>query len=101
MNTLTFKTNVLDHHKPVGMMPRSTFTKGKPKKIFYGFYKNFDNEKYEKEPKFVFIFSPKFWIVPPCIKNDTRLICTFEQKVVRNNNQPFMTKTLRKAIMKI
>ena len=51
MNTLTFKTGVLDHHKLVGMMPRSTFTKGKPKKIFYGCYKNFDKEKFKEELK--------------------------------------------------
>ena len=51
MNTLTFKTGVSDHHKLVGMMSRSTFTKGKPKKIFYGCYKNFDNEKFEEELK--------------------------------------------------
>ena len=51
MNTLTFKTGVSDHHKPVGTIPRSTFTKGKPKKVFYGCYKNFDNEKFEQELK--------------------------------------------------
>ena len=51
MNTLTFKTGVSDHHKLDGTMPRSTFTKGKPKKIFYGCYKNFDNEKFEEELK--------------------------------------------------
>ena len=49
MNTLTFKTG--DHHKLAGTMPRSTFTNGKPKKIFYGCYKNFDNEKFEEELK--------------------------------------------------
>ena len=51
MNTLTFKTGVSDHQKLVGPMPRSTFTKGKPKKIFYGCHKNFDNEKFEEELK--------------------------------------------------
>ena len=51
MNTLTFKTGVSDHHKLVGTMPRSTFTNGKPKKVFYGCYKNFDNEKFEEELK--------------------------------------------------
>ena len=48
MSTLTFKMGVLDHHKLIGTMPRSTFTKGKPKNIFY---KNFDNEKFEEELK--------------------------------------------------
>ena len=32
MNTLTFETGVLDHHKPIGPMLRSTFAKGKPRK---------------------------------------------------------------------
>ena len=48
MNTLTFKTGVSDHRKLVGRIPRPTFTKGKPKNIFYGCYKNFDNEKFEE-----------------------------------------------------
>ena len=51
MNTLKFKTGVSDHHKLVGAMPRSTFTKGKPKKIFYSCYKNFANENFEEELK--------------------------------------------------
>ena len=51
MNTLTFKMGASDHHKIVGTMPRSAFTKGKPKKIFYGCYKNFDNEKFKEELK--------------------------------------------------
>ena len=35
MNTLTFETGVSDHHKLIGTKLRSTFAKGKPKKIFY------------------------------------------------------------------
>ena len=65
---------------------RSTFTKGKPKKTFCGCYKNFDNEKFEEE-----------------LKNHLSVVQDFEsfkQKVVRNNNQFFMTKILGKAIMK-
>ena len=33
MNTLTFDTGLSDHHKLIGKMLRSTFAKGKPKKI--------------------------------------------------------------------
>ena len=46
MNTLTFETGVLDHYKLFGKMLRSTFAKGKSTKIFYRFYKNFENEKF-------------------------------------------------------
>ena len=51
VNTLTFETDVSDHHKFIGTMLRSTFVKGKPKKVFYRCYKNFDNEKFEEELK--------------------------------------------------
>ena len=49
MNTLTFETGVSYHHKLIGAMLRSTFARGKPKKIIYRCYKNFDYEKFEEE----------------------------------------------------
>ena len=49
MKTLTFGTGISDHHKLTGTMLRSTFTKGKPKKMFYRCYRNFDNNKFEEE----------------------------------------------------
>ena len=51
MNILTFETGLSDHHKFIGTMPRSTFAKGKPKKICYPCYENCDNEKCEEELK--------------------------------------------------
>ena len=49
METLTFETGVSDHHKLIGTMLRSTFVKGKPKKMFYRCYKNFDSKRFEEE----------------------------------------------------
>ena len=49
MKTLTFEMGVSDHHKLIDTMLRSTFAKGKPKKMFYRCYKNFDNKKFEEE----------------------------------------------------
>ena len=49
MKTLTFETGVSDHHKLIGAMLRSTFAKGKPKKMFCHCYRNFDNKKFEEE----------------------------------------------------
>ena len=40
MKTLTFEMGVSDHHKLIGTMLRSTFAKGKPKRMFYRCYKN-------------------------------------------------------------
>ena len=49
MKTLTFEPGVFDHQKLIGTMLRSTFAKGKPKKMFYRCYRNFDNKKFEEE----------------------------------------------------
>ena len=40
MKTLTFEMGVSDHHKLIGAVLRSTFGKGKPKKMFYHCYRN-------------------------------------------------------------
>ena len=95
MNTLTFETGVSDHHKLIGTMLRSTCGKGKPKKTFYHCYKNFDNEKFEEELKKY--LSSMFHLA---FKSTVDRFAPLQQKVVQNNKQPFMTKTLRKAIMK-
>ena len=49
IKTLTFGTAVSDHHKLIGTMLRSTFANGKPKKMFYRCYKNFNNKRFEEE----------------------------------------------------
>ena len=49
MRTLTLEAGVSEYQKFIAAMLRSTFTKGKPKKIFYRCYKNFDNEKFEQK----------------------------------------------------
>ena len=49
MKTLTFETGVSVHHKLISTMLRLTFAKGKPKRMFYYCYENFDNKKFEEE----------------------------------------------------
>ena len=51
IKTLTFEMGVFDHHKLIGTMLRSTFSKGKPKKMFYHCHTNFDNKKKKKNYK--------------------------------------------------
>ena len=97
--TLTFETGISDHHKLIGTMLRSTFAKGKSKKIFYRCYKNPDNEKFEGLKKHLssVLDSESFHLA---FKTTLDRFAPLKQNVVRNNNQAFMTKTLRKAIMK-
>ena len=100
MKTLTFETGVSDHHKLIGTMLRSTFAKGNPKKMLYHCYRNSDNKRVEegleKQLPSVSCFE-SFQLVFKVILNQ---FAAWKQKLIRNNNQFFMTKTLRKAIMK-
>ena len=100
MNTLTLGTGVSDHHKLIGTMLRSTLATGKAKKIFYPCYKNFDNEKFEEEIKKRLSSVLDFESFHLAFKTTLDRFAPSKQKVVRNNNQPFMTKVLRKGIMK-
>ena len=94
MKTLTFETGVSDHHKLIGTMLRSTFAKGKPKKCFTvaietltikSLKKNYKNNYCQRQKSFKVILNQ---------------FAPLKQKLIRNNNQPFMTKTLHQAIMK-
>ena len=100
MKTLTFETGVSDHHKRIGTMLRSTFAKGKPKKMFYRYYKNFDNKRFEEELQKQLLSVSNFEPFQFAFKVILNQFAPLKQKLIRNNNQPFMTKTLPKAIMK-
>ena len=96
MKTLTFVTGVFDHHKLIGTMLRSTFAKGKHKTMLYLSYRNFDNKMFEEELQMQLPSVSDFVRFKVILNQFSPL----KQKLIRNNNQPFMTKTLRKAIMK-
>ena len=84
INTLTLETGVLDHYKRIGTMLRSIFAKGKPKKIFYRCYENFDNEKFEEELKKHLPSVLDFESFHFAFK-------TILDQFVRNGNQTFIT----------
>ena len=70
------------------------------KKIFYRCYKNFDNEKFEEELKKHLSSVLDFQSFYLAFKTTLDRFAPLKQKVLRNNNQSFMTKTLCKATMK-
>ena len=100
MKTLTFETGLSDHHKLIGTMLRSIFTKGKPKKIFQRCYRNFDNKKFGEELQKILPSVSDFESFQFAYKVILNQFAPLKQKVIRYNNQAFMTKTLRKPIMK-
>ena len=98
VNTQTFETGLSDHHKFIGMMLRSTFAKGKPKKICYHCYKNCDNEKFEEELKKYLSSVLDFESFHLAFKTILDRSESLKQKVMPKSNQPFMTKPFVKLL---
>ena len=81
-------------------MLRSTFAKGKSKEMFYRCYRNFDSKKFEEELQKQLPSVSDFESFQFAFKVILNQFAPLKQKLIRNNNQPFMTKPLRKAITK-
>ena len=83
-------------------MLRSTFAKGKPKKMFYRCNRNFDNKKFEEELQKRLSSVSDFESFQVAFKVIFNQFAPLKQKLIQNNNQPLITETLRirKAIMK-
>ena len=101
MKSATFETGLSDHHKLITTILRKTISKGNSKKMFYRDYKRFDQKKFETELKLKLnsqtnLSYPTFQAVFLEILNK---IAPVKVKVLRFNNNAFMTKSLRKAIM--
>ena len=101
-NTTTVTTGLSDFHKLVVTVMKTSFPKSKPKTIYYRDYKKFDLQKFRKElreelRKTVVIGYAHFeYIFLQVLEKHAPT----KQKVVRANDKPFMTKVLRKAIMR-
>ena len=78
-----------DHHKLIGTMLRSTFSKGKPKKMFYRCYKNFYNKRFEEELQQQLPSVSDFESFQFAIKVILNQFPPLKQKLIRNNNQPY------------
>ena len=81
-NTPTLEMGVSDHHILIGTMLRSTFDKCKPKKIIYGCYKNFDDEKFEEELKHHLPSVLDFGLFHLAFKTTVDRFAPLKQKVV-------------------
>ena len=98
MKTLTFETGISDHQKHIDAMLRSTFAKGKPNKMFYRCYKNFDNKRFEEELQRKLLSVSHFESFHFAFKVILNQFAPSKQKLVRNNNQPFMKKPFVKLL---
>ena len=101
-NTTTVFTGLSDFHKLVLIVLKTSITKSKPQKITYKVYKNFDSFRFNGELKHV-LEKEK---ITSSIEFDEMFLRILNQhaplksKVLRANHGLYISKPLRKAIMK-
>ena len=101
MKSTTFETGLSDRHKLIITILRKTISKRNSKKMFYRDYKRIDQKKFETELKLKLnsqtnLSYSTFQAVFLEVLNK---IAPVKVKVLRFNNNVFMTKSLRKAMM--
>ena len=101
-NTTVLSTGLSDFHKMVVTALKCNYTQGKPKQVNYRDYKKFDNKVFNKDLK----ESLSKQSLSSYSDFQTIFLRVLERhaptkkKVIRANHAPYMTKQLRKAIMK-
>ena len=103
-NSTVIETGLSDFHKLTVTVMKTFFKKKLPKIVSYRDYKNYTHDNFRKELEYTF---PREKLC--CISND-EFVNTFmvifekhapiKRKYVHVNQAPFMTKALRKAVMK-
>ena len=101
-NTTTVTTGLSDFHKMVVTVMKTTFPKAEPRAIHYRDYKRFNLQNFRRElrselRKAVVLGYSHFEYIFLMVLDKHAPV---KQRVVRGNEKPFMTKVLRKAIMR-
>ena len=101
-NKTTVFTGLSDFHKLVLTVLKTSITKSKPQRISYKDYKNFDSVRFNDELKYVLAKEK----ITSCTKFDEMFLrilnklAPIKGKLLRANHASYISKTLRKAIMK-
>ena len=95
-------TGLSDFHRMVLTVLKTTFRKNKPREIIYRDYSKFDKESFKKELKESLDEKKtgEYKVFEETFLQLLFLHAPTKKKVIRANNMPYMTKTLRKAIMR-
>ena len=99
MKSDTCETGLSDHHKMLYSFLRKTFTKGKPKTIYYRCFINYDQKKFNDKLKKRISIDLSFEEFLEIFQSTLKKSAPYKQNKVWYNNSPFMTKQLRKEIM--
>ena len=103
-NTRTIETGLSDFHVMVTTSLKGSFHKKKPKIFTYRDYKKFDNQVFNFKVREAIGSVPNiqtdFNLFNSTVKDILNKQAPLKQKYLRDNDAPFMSKNLRKAIMK-
>ena len=97
----TFETGISDHHKLVSTILKSGSFKGTPKVKIYRSYKKFELENFNRilKDKLEKFTNHSYVEFEKVFLKELNKRARQKKKVLRHNNNAFMTKELRKEIM--
>ena len=98
----TFETDLSNHRKFISTISRSGSFKGTPQIKVYRSYKScgIDNFKSILNQKLIILSSNTYDDIEETFLSLLNKHGPLKKKILRHNNSPFMTKELRKEIMK-
>ena len=101
-NTTTVSTGLSDFHKMIVTVMKTTFPKAKPKVLLYRDFSKFieNNFRRELKEKLQNLRSKDYESFERVFLEVLNIHAPFKKKVVRSNEKPYVTKQLRKAIMR-
>ena len=101
-STSTINTGLSDCHKMVVTVLRIMFQRAQPKVVSYRDYKNFDNELFKSSLQNALneISRLDYIKFEEVFLETLNKHAPVKQKTIRGNHAPYMTKGLRKAIMR-
>ena len=99
-HTITSASALSDFHKMILTILKSTFPKAKPKQIVYRKFKNFDLKNFKNEIRTKMQSIDKYETFEEKFLKVLNKHAPLKKKFIRANHVPYMTKNLRKAIMK-
>ena len=101
MKSRTFETGISDFHKLTTTVMKLHYLKSNKRTLHYRDYKNFDEDFFNDHLKLKLnsLDEINYTNFQECFLELLNSQAPIKKKFIRGNNQPFMTKTLRKAIM--
>ena len=99
-NTITFASGLSDFHKMILTVLKSTFPKVEPKQINYRKFRNFDLNSFNNEVNAKMESIKEYETFEEEFLKVSNKHAPLKKKFIRANYVPYMTKDLRKAIMK-